>query len=67
MISTRVRYIGGKDLWEGQLPVIPRGYRMDVKGQSMRVMDSSITLMGRCESDPEYRVIQLIVVELNRD
>ena len=67
MIHTIVRYVGGKDLWESSLPPLLKGHRVNVGGESMKVMDSAITLVGRHPRDSEFGVSQLIVVEKSRD
>lgn len=67
MIRTTVKDIRGKELWHGDLPSLSKGHRVNVSGESMKVMDSAITLWGSNSLDADHGVSQLVVVESSRD
>ncbi len=63
-MKTRVMVLPNeRQVWEGELPIVPIGHRINHEGTVYRVIGSGLALSGSYPADMDHGVRQTLVVE----
>lgn len=64
MIKTKVLVLPNeKQVWEGELPILPVGHRINHEGTVYRVIGSGVGLTGQYPTDMDHSARQTLVLQ----
>jgi hypothetical protein len=67
MIHTIVMNANGRKVWEGRLPLLAKGQRINLDGSSYQVVESALGLYTQSSNQEDPATLQSVVMERTRD